>query len=145
MLAVMKWIKIEVTLKMSPKSNINAILSTEQIQFVVVAVKQPNAITMQNIVLNHQNVLTQKLPMVDSFVKIVAILVTNVTSFVTMVTNVMVRKLERLSAVRMVLGMVLCHLVKLSRLLPQPQQQLKQRRRQQEQPGLQLRPREPYQ
>ena len=109
--AVMKWIKIEVTLKMSPKSNINAILSTEQIQFVVVAVKQLNAIKMQNIVSNHQNVLTQQLPMVDSFVKIVAILVTSVTSFVTMVTNVMVRKLENLIAVRMVLGMVLCHLV----------------------------------
>ena len=128
----MKWIKIEVTLKMSPKSNINAILSTEQIQFVVVAVKQLNAIKMQNIVSNHQNVFTQKLLMVDSFAKIVAILVTNVTSFVTRVTNVMVRKLESLSAVRMVLGMVLCHLVKPFQLLRQPQQQPKQRRRQQE-------------
>ena len=56
----MKWIKIEVTLKLRRWINFNAILSIEQIQFAVVAVKRPSVMKMQNFVSNHLNVLTQK-------------------------------------------------------------------------------------
>ena len=56
----MKWIKIEVTPKLRRWINFNAILSIEQIQFVVAAVNQPNAMKMQNFALSHLNVLIQK-------------------------------------------------------------------------------------